>query len=1185
MGMDISSVSLQGINLVEASAGTGKTYTLTTLYLRLLLEKGLEPEQILVVTYTQAATAELKGRIRQRLLATRQMLEEDAPGEPGLTFLIDAMPDRVTTRKQLDLAIAGFDQASIFTIHGFCQRVLTEHAFETGQGFQVELVPDQSARLQQIADDFWRCEMEQLPARFLDAFRQKIATPEALLSRFRLAHGKPYLQVRAADWPEDLDKLEAETLSQQSQLRDLWIETRETIRELLSDSQVLKGNAYRSNWVAGWCRQMDDWLNASPYTPAFDKADRFTPEVISAAVKTGKNSPDHPFFGQFADYLQQAKRCVAAGGQAMVALQKRFHDYLLEELPKQQSAAGEWSYDDLLLQLHQALLHRNGNRLAALLRRRYPAALVDEFQDTDPIQYEILHHIYHKSELPLFLVGDPKQAIYSFRGADIFAYLRTRQASVSAIHSLDKNWRSTPGLVQAVNTLFSQPSHPFYYDQIGFQAVKPVQRKMDQLKVRGDEGAGLWIWQLPFDRQTQIEQVRQSVAEAAAEEITRLLSKGARIGSESLRGGDFAVLVRTHQQAERIASALRERGINAVRSSQESVFWSDEAEALERMLMALLEPQRGNLLRAALATPLMGWDGNRIDDLNRDDRDLGECFTRFYEYHKTWERRGFIVMIRQLVMEESIENRLLGYRDGERRLTNLNHLLELLHQQERAARPGMEGLVKWLSRQCQSADQSEERLLRLESDRHLVQIATLHGSKGLEYDIVFCPYLWDESNTRVDDKPYLFHDPQAEYSAVLELGSIRFALDRLYQREEMLAENLRLLYVALTRAKQRCYLPWGRVKNCERSALAWLLHSGSLTSEASLLEAWEQRAKALNSEVLGQDLAALAQASQGSIVLKTLPTRTPLSQMPLAMPPMLGTARHFTGRIEVTRKVASFSSLIAGQLEDQPDYDAQSVRDLPLPIISKREDIHGFPRGAGPGSCLHAILETLDFTAVGGEAEDLLIRQQLRLHAIEESWLPVVKGMLKHLTATPLNLDGLSLDKVAPAQRINEMEFHFSVSHLAPSAIRQLADQYRFSDSPAMVEGLAGVDGRKVNGFMKGFVDLIFEAGGRYYLADYKSNWLGSSIEDYHQTAMQAAMVAHSYSLQYTIYTLALHRYLAVRLPDYDYERHFGGVYYLFLRGMRPQRGPAFGVVAEKPSLEFVLALDNLMKEAGREVS
>ncbi|MCU7809616.1 MAG: UvrD-helicase domain-containing protein, partial [Candidatus Thiodiazotropha sp. (ex Notomyrtea botanica)] len=518
--MDISLVSLQGINLVEASAGTGKTYTLTTLYLRLLLEKGLEPEQILVVTYTQAATAELKGRIRKRLLATRQMLEEDAPGEPDLASLIDAMSDRVTTRKQLDLAIAGFDQASIFTIHGFCQRVLTEHAFETGQGFQVELVPDQSERLQQIADDFWRCEMEQLPARFFDAFRQKIVTPEALLSRFRLAHGKPYLQVRAADWPEDLDKLEAETLSQQSQLRDLWIEARETIRELLSDSQVLKGNAYRSNWVAGWCRKMDDWLNASPYTPAFDKADRFTPEVIAAAVKTGMNPPDHAFFIQLAGYLQQAGRCVVAGSQAMVALQKRFHDYLLEELPKQQSAAGEWSYDDLLLQLHQALQHRNGNRLAALLRRRYPAALVDEFQDTDPIQYEILHHIYHKSELPLFLVGDPKQAIYSFRGADIFAYLRARQASVSAIHSLDENWRSTPGLVQAVNTLFSQPSHPFFYDQIGFQPVKPAKRKMDQLKVRGDADAGLWIWQLPFDQQTQIEQVRQSVAEATAEEIT-----------------------------------------------------------------------------------------------------------------------------------------------------------------------------------------------------------------------------------------------------------------------------------------------------------------------------------------------------------------------------------------------------------------------------------------------------------------------------------------------------------------------------------------------------------------------------------------------------------------------------------------------------------------------------------------
>ncbi|MCU7844942.1 MAG: exodeoxyribonuclease V subunit beta [Candidatus Thiodiazotropha sp. (ex Monitilora ramsayi)] len=1187
--MDATSVGLQGTHLVEASAGTGKTYTLTTLYLRFVLERQLRPEQILVVTYTQAATAELKSRIRQRLLMAREMIEGDCEGESELSALIGALPDRGTARNQLDVAIAGFDQASIFTIHGFCQRVLTENAFETGQGFQVELIPDQSQRLQQIADDFWRSEVAYLPAAFIAAFRHRIPTPDALLDRFRLAHGKPYLQIKAADWPEGLGRLEKEAIRLQIQVRELWKETREEIRELLSDNQILKGNFYRSTWVAGWCRQMDEWLSLSPYIPAFEKADRFTPEVIGSAVKAGQKPPQHPFFSQFAHYLQQAGHCAVTGEQGVVALQKRFYDYLLTELPKRQSDAGEWSYDDLLLQLHQALQGRKGAVLAGLLRRRYPAALVDEFQDTDPIQYEILHRIYHESGLSLFLVGDPKQAIYSFRGADVFAYLTAREATASAIHRLDKNWRSTPELVKGVNTLFSQPKRPFYHDWIDFQPAVPVEDRVDSLRVKGDPTAGIWIWQLPFDAQTPIETVRQSVADATAEEIARLLltaSHGrAKIGNQPLCGGDFAVLVRTHHQAEQIASALRERGINSVRSSQESVFWSGEAESLERLLMALLEPQRGNLLRAALVTPLLGWDGHRIDDFNQGDPVLDGYFDRFFEYHRVWRSRGFMVMIRRLLLEESVENRLLANRDGERRLTNLYHLLELMHQHEREAKPGMEGLVKWLSRQRQSADKGEERLLRLESDSHLVQITTLHGSKGLEYPIVLCPYLWDEVVGREDDRPYLFHDPRSNYQAVLELGSTDYSADRHYEREEVLAENLRLLYVALTRAKQRCYLPWGLIKQREQSALGWLLNSGSITLTDSPLAAWETHAKALTQDDLAQNMEKLLLASDGSILLKPMPVDGATSQMSLVMPPPLAPARQFRGRIEMARKVTSFSSVIAGHQEDQPDYDAQTGWEPVLPALSGRDDIHGFPRGAGPGTCLHGILEQFDFTMTDMASLDLPIRQQLSLHAIDERWVPVIRQMLKDLVETPLDSQGMCLGVVGGGQRLNEMAFHFPVHHLASDGIRRLADRYEFSQVPAMAAGLAVPENSQITGFMKGFIDLVFEVDGRYYLADYKSNWLGNSIEDYHQAALQNAMVKHNYPLQYTIYTLALHRYLSIRLPGYDYERHFGGIYYLFLRGMTPRRGPEFGVVAERPSAAFVTALDRLMMEAEHDVA
>jgi exodeoxyribonuclease V beta subunit len=1184
MGMDVLNVPLLGNHLVEASAGTGKTYTLTTLYLRLVLEQGLSPEEILVVTYTQAATAELKGRIRQRLLDVRECLDGDTEASTESMDLISTLTDRERAKRQLTLAIASFDQASIFTIHGFCQRVLTDYAFETGQGFQVELVPDQSQRLLEIADDFWRLEIGNLPPALLNIFKNIAASPETLLERFRSTVGKPYLHLMAADWPERLAEVEQEATEMQALVRDQWLASREEILQLLSDKSVMNGTKYRPSNVEKWCRDMDDWLYASPFTTAFDKADRFTPEVIAAAVKKGKQPPSHPFFSRFADYLQLAEKSASLGRQAAVALQKRFYDYLQRELPKRQADAGEWSYDDLLLQLHLALQSAKGPRLTNHLRKRYPAALVDEFQDTDPIQYEILRAIYQDAGLSLFLVGDPKQAIYSFRGADLFAYRKAREATASEIHCLDQNWRSTAEMVQGVNTLFSQAPRPFYYDWIGFQPAQAAKRSLDRLKIKGESNAGLHIWQLPFDAKSAVETVRQSIAEATAEEIVRLLlaagNKQAKIGKNPLSGGDIAVLVRKHHQAERIASALRARGINSVRSSQESVFWSEEAEALERLLLALLEPQRGELLRAALVTPLLGWDGEKLEQLNQGDPELDESYDHFFEYHRTWRSRGLMVMMRRLLLTESVETRLLGLRDGERRLTNLYHLLELLHQQEQSVASGMEGLVKWLSRQRQSADKGDERLLRLESDSQLVQITTLHSSKGLEYPIVFCPYLWDESLGRVDDKPYLFHDASADYQAVLEMGSTSFSSNRIYQREEALAENLRLLYVALTRAKFRCYLPWGEVKSVGQSALAWLLHSASAPLSELSLQSWESYAKGLSQEQIEMDLDQLKQHAEGAIVVTPMPATESTTQIALEMPPPLAAAREFKGKIEMSRRVTSFSALIAGQQEDQPDYDGQTGWDPLLPIQPGQGDIHAFPRGAGPGTCLHAIFEHLDFRLEDLDVADELIRQQLSLYGIDELWLPVVRQMLRDVLQTPLDAEGNCLQQISPGSRLNEMAFHFPVRNLLPASIARLSQRYQFSQSDGMTAGLAVSEMNRVRGFFKGYIDLVFEMGGRYYLADYKSNWLGNSLEEYHQAALEQAMVHHSYPLQYAIYTLALHRYLSLRLPDYDYERHFGGVYYLFLRGMQPQRGAGFGVVAERPSKEFVEALDRLMQEA-----
>jgi exodeoxyribonuclease V beta subunit len=574
---------------------------------------------------------------------------------------------------------------------------------------------------------------------------------------------------------------------------------------------------------------------------------------------------------------------------------------------------------------------------------------------------------------------------------------------------------------------------------------------------------------------------------------------------------------------------------------------------------------------------LFGWQGNQIDNLNVDEKAQSRISKHFFDYHQMWRDRGFIVMIRNLMTESGIESRILDYQDGERRLTNLYHLVELLQQQDNAQRPGMEGLVSWFRQQCLSNSQDEDRLLRLESDGDLVRIDTLHHSKGLEYGIVFCPYLWDEAIWKDSKQPFLFHDPAANNAPVLELGSKHYEQNLRYLQQEVLAENIRLTYVALTRSRYRCYLPWGLNKQSRQSALCWLLHSGDLPQSSDQLAAWQVAVKQLDQSQDEQRLALLNESAQGSIVTTDLPRHEVDAQLSLSLPPELKPARKLHKQIPKYLQVASFSSLIAGLPEDLPDHDGYVPVDFQRPDFDDQLDVHGFPRGSGAGSCLHAILEELDFEQPEAAAVEALVAEKLLLYGIEPRWISVVVAWMLALLQTPLTAQGLKLGDVTTKQRLNEMAFHFPVKGFNAKQIRVLAERHSFTDMPGLVAGLGGINSTSVDGYIKGFIDLVFERQGRYYLADYKSNWLGADYAAYHENALCQAMASHHYPLQYVLYTLALHRYLRLRIPDYDYERHFGGVFYLFLRGMRPDSDQRLGILMQRPPADFIEALDDVI--------
>jgi exodeoxyribonuclease V beta subunit len=1088
--------------------------------------------------------------------------------------LLRRTPDRAAAVRTLERALQSFDEAAIFTIHGFCQRMLAEHAFESGVPFDAELVPDQDDLLLDVVDDFWRLHVQAAPVGFVRYLAAKRWSPEWLRSEVRNHLGRRYFRTIVPEAGADLVALEARVEAGFALVRRDWAETRCAFPTWLG-AAPLNRNKVRTETVTRAMATVDAELagTASSAELVAELA-RFTSTRLLEASKSPAWVPDHPFVRACDEIAAAAAARDAAYGAHSAALIAELVGFAERELTARKAASGIQFYDDLLISLARALDDPvRGPSLAEAVRRRHPAALVDEFQDTDPVQYDVVRRIYGAGDRPVVLVGDPKQAIYSFRGADVFSYLRARD-DARAHHPLSINWRADAPLVDAVNTIFTARERPFLVERIPFERVEPAaERVAKALVVDGDDGPALRIWWLA-DRPLTKAEGRQRAIDATAAEIARLLTLGragrARLGDDRLVGGHIAVLVRTNDEGRRVREALLRLGIASVQQSVDSVFASREAAELERVLLAVAEPGQAPLVRAALATEMLGWTAADLERLAADDVAWDDRIEAFHEYHHRWQSHGFVSMLRELLARERVAERLLAYPDGERRMTNLAHATELLHAAAMRRRGGVDGLVEWLADArgaVRPAEMTEdEHLLRLESDAELVQIVTVHKAKGLQYPIVFCPFLWEAYSHVKRSASIVFHEPDAD-GPTLELGAPPTGADRDRACEEELAERIRLFYVALTRAEHRCYLVCGKaVTDGERTALSWLFHA---RPEDTSLQAIDARYKQADVAALRADVERLAAGSGGTIGVADLPAAAVDRVGEAAVGSERLVARHPERRVGPGYTIASFTALAAGDVElERRDFD--QTDDASAADLVARADVHGFPRGARAGRCLHAILEAVDFA----RPDRAVVGRTLRAFGIDALWEPVVCGWLERILATPLTDDGgLRLAGVPRDRRVAELEFYYPIGALDLVALGRELAEGGFADG-AFREAAARLPARTASGFLTGSIDCVLEHGGRYFVLDYKSNRLGDSLDAYAAPALTAAMARGQYWLQYLIYTVAVHRWLGRRLASYDYERHFGGVRYLFLRGMEPSRGMRSGVYADRPARALVERLD-----------
>lgn len=1198
---------LQGIRLIEASAGTGKTWTIAALYLRLVLgqyEGGqpLLPPQILVVTFTKAATAELRERIRLRLAEAAGAFRGQRVPDDYLRELIGGYADadaRAVAARQLELAAQWMDEAAVHTIHGWSQRMLGQHAFDSGYAFEQNVSSDESELLGEAVRDYWRQYFFALDREDAEQLTRLWRSPQELQKTIAPLLRQPAVRLRVdGEKPAAVDDLATairavlvppRTLV--TQARTQWLADIDTIEAMLRKAMadgVFKANMMKPENLDGDLASMRAW--ADGVAPDAAVLARYGQARLGSASKVKFSPPTHAAF----DAIDALPPAGTTGDRLRPLILTHAVPWVAARMEAAKQRLAQMGYDDMLARLDQALHGISGERLAQTIALQYPIALIDEFQDTDPLQWRIFQRIYAQREnTGLLLIGDPKQAIYSFRGADIHTYLQARRRADAPTWTLATNYRSTQSLVHAVNHVFD---HAEQHAQGAFAFGKgedalpflPVNAhgRIEQLLFAGEPLPAMQLARACANEPMSKKDYQARMAAHASAWLVSLLDAAQRgecgFASESdglraLVPGDIAILVRSGKEADCVRKALQARGLASVYlSDRDSVYDSAEAADLLLWLRACAEPGSDRAMRAALATPTLGQPYAVLDRLNHDETYWEAIGERFRRLHDTWLRQGVLAMLHELLHAFDLPAGLLAREHGERILTNLLHLAELL-QQAAATLDGEHALLRYLGNQIALAgdDQNEttdDKIVRLESEAALIQVITIHKAKGLEYPLVLLPFVCAMRETKRGDR-FVLHD--ADGQPTLDLQPSDEAIQR--ADHERLQEDLRLLYVALTRARHACWLGIADLKDGQKktsglhkSAFGYVLGGGEPFEPGSLPAQLQQLCE-----------------GQSDIHLDELPEDAGDARYrPAAEAAVMQPARRYHGQPVEPWWIASYSALRVASHDDAPWHSAPETaqQDVLAEVLADEQPapsttanaapgMHAFPRGAEPGTFLHDLLEWaanegFAATAQAPEALQQVIERRCQRRGWQD-FAAVLAAWVPAFLRTPLPLPDGGRVSLADADRCRaELEFWFEARRVDTRTLDRLVTTQTLGGRPrpALLPD-------RVNGMLKGFIDLVFEHSGRFYIIDYKSNWLGADERGYSAEAMDASIRHSRYDLQYAIYTLALHRQLRARLPGYDYEQHMGGVLYLYLRGVNAD---GRGVHRERLPLSLVEAMDEL---------
>ncbi|MBN2339868.1 MAG: exodeoxyribonuclease V subunit beta [Deltaproteobacteria bacterium] len=1219
---DAFSHPLHGAHLIEASAGTGKTYNITLLVLRLIVEQGISIDELLVVTFTEAATHELKEKIFRRLIDAYEVAvsvdDSVSVDEAEVYRKLFERHEKQSVITCLKQAIRNFDRARVFTIHGFCQRVLGENAFETGMEMGIELTPKNDPFFLTLAKDFWLAYCYGLPPFMVSYFLNNHVSVSSFAALAKKVYATPKLQIVTGVYAEDAQET---FLTIYTRCRELFFKYKDELSDIFAASKGINRNSYKKTYIPKWIDKANDlFLDETPtFVPDKEhEVFRFSTRRIWENAKDTVVIEQIPLFAAV-DRLHDAAQQM----QGEVEKARRiFVEFVRTVLPERKQKNGLLFFDDLLQRLDSALQGNSRNLLVQSVSRKYRAALIDEFQDTDAVQYRIFKQLFMDVGIPFFMIGDPKQAIYSFRGGDIFTYMNASAAVAESTVSLDTNWRSTETLVTAVNELFKLRDNPFLFEMLRFHPVSASVRSGSGFQLEGEDTSG---FQFLFCRRsglqngsTKTKGVKQIAAnknihiERTCSDIVDMLSGRYTIDGKRVEPSDIAVLVRKNSHGREIHNALARRNVLSVVSGTESVYSTVAATEFFQILCAIDSCEISSI-KAAVSTYAFGIKGDRLVEFAADTAVQGEWEAFFLELKNTYSENGLVAMSTKLILKESVEGdggmkaRVLSEVSDARYLVDFMHLIEL--QQKEYSKIGIpfEQIVDGFERRLGDPTETDECMRRPIQNTGGVQIVTIHKSKGLQYPVVYLPYAWNDGYRSSNDFIVYHrhgHDgfptgsvsiERAAQSGPTEIDAdevcdLRVSPDdeavSLHQREQK-SEQLRLLYVALTRAKHVCKIVWGGFSGVQESSLGYLLYEDSEQS----IKTYSDSQLLLPLERFCSRCGATIDDGDRSKVDAILDERYQKNSRALSF-------REFVPELQSTKKVLSFSALV--HMDQNAFFDKvaegerieENERNVNEDFVDIDERlsgtgsawkglIHDFGRGTSFGSFVHDVFE--NYFRHGAESGNIsrLVSQLLPKYGFEtEHWASHVETWFSDVIRCFLDASHSFCLQTVAANCIPEMEFVVPVNEQQAFSVASLQRAMQEDATGFFLDysmHLQSMSFHSFYGYLKGFIDLIFVHEGKYFIADYKTNDLGKNSENYLSENLHADMSRHHYFLQYHIYLVALHRYLQSTVPDYRYDSHVGGVFYLYVRGMTSLHDNKYGVFFDRPTENRILALDRLL--------